>query len=905
MVKFIPHSDFQIDLTGHSYEGGGGKVMDLFDGLTNHSPLPFRIIDTSQGYPNYVTPWELGKGIRFLIDLNNGDDTAAKPVIQRLRYFDYSQLAKQITFRNADAAFDGTTAATSASARVTCYKALINLPNSSGNIIHQFTTSGTLGSAFTQIDISDVSCRFLLIQFENFWGAISELEIYTQSATPAGITPTFTDTKVNNLSLLNRMGYNDSEGNLALNDFKGGRVYRRYNYKATYANDTTSPAGSRTVNLSPFSYDYDNFISHNYGVKIISNFRGKHAATGRPPNIMSIIQDSQLISTSPVDNTNDDPENPDNYTEDFHLTYCLVKKYGHDSSAPTLPMRINHDDTPGVYGQGTWSWFEDGNEDDGQSVYTPLSQFARALGNQRACKAADPNMPYIMGGSVFRIDEYFRTFAFLSKWFAPGGDWLFDGVNIHDYYNSLPFNLGDGTATLEQKVGIKGLRPEQGDWCSLLTASRVNISRFIGARANVIDWFISEFGSDTYPNGAADTGEVGAGVTIDGTPIYGLHTPQESQAITLLRFNLHILAAKFDYAIQFQINNFLNVPDTNKILFATMGLLQNRVQPAGAPWQVSNPSPSTKKPSWYFYAQLESQLPGYKLVSRLSYDATGLNIFKFQSIADPSQIALYCYKGSEDGTTLPATIPVASPSLQKIVFDFNSETPTTQTLAVSSGNYSDTFDERGALLKYADNGNIPPTASAGADQTIQLPTNSTILNGTGSLDTDGSIVSYAWSKVSGPSASTIASPTSAITNVTGMAAGVYVFRLTVTDDDGSSATDDISITVEPAPVAVPNLFVGKPNVVVALQDITFDEAGITSLNTSIIYKVDSPIKSYVPGRIINSINGFVFGQGYYVITKMDMDLSAFLAPPIDAFIQSFVTESGENLLSEDGDGIQV
>ena len=46
--------------------------------------------------------------------------------------------------------------------------------------------------------------------------------------------------------------------------------------------------------------------------------------------------------------------------------------------------------------------------------------------------------------------------------------------------------------------------------------------------------------------------------------------------------------------------------------------------------------------------------------------------------------------------------------------------------------------------------NIPPVANAGSDQTITLPTNTILLNGNGA-DADGTVISYAWTKISGPS----------------------------------------------------------------------------------------------------------------------------------------------------------
>ena len=94
--------------------------------------------------------------------------------------------------------------------------------------------------------------------------------------------------------------------------------------------------------------------------------------------------------------------------------------------------------------------------------------------------------------------------------------------------------------------------------------------------------------------------------------------------------------------------------------------------------------------------------------------------------------------------------------------------------------------------------NQPPVANAGADQTITLPVNTVQLNGSGS-DSDGLIASYGWSKVSGPAEGTISNPGSAATAVTSLVQGIYIFKLTVSDDKGATATDDIVITVNAGP----------------------------------------------------------------------------------------------------------
>jgi pimeloyl-ACP methyl ester carboxylesterase len=89
--------------------------------------------------------------------------------------------------------------------------------------------------------------------------------------------------------------------------------------------------------------------------------------------------------------------------------------------------------------------------------------------------------------------------------------------------------------------------------------------------------------------------------------------------------------------------------------------------------------------------------------------------------------------------------------------------------------------------------NASPIANAGADKTLTLPTNSITLSGTGS-DTDGSITAYKWTKVSG-GAATLGSTTSSSLALSGLVAGSYVFRLTVTDDKSATASDDVTVQV--------------------------------------------------------------------------------------------------------------
>ncbi len=95
--------------------------------------------------------------------------------------------------------------------------------------------------------------------------------------------------------------------------------------------------------------------------------------------------------------------------------------------------------------------------------------------------------------------------------------------------------------------------------------------------------------------------------------------------------------------------------------------------------------------------------------------------------------------------------------------------------------------------------NTAPSANAGTDQTVDEQTEDTVtLNGAASSDSDGSIVSYSWTQTAGSptvtlSDATVASPTFATPAITGDTS--LTFNLTVTDNEGATASDTVVVTI--------------------------------------------------------------------------------------------------------------
>jgi N-acetylneuraminic acid mutarotase len=91
--------------------------------------------------------------------------------------------------------------------------------------------------------------------------------------------------------------------------------------------------------------------------------------------------------------------------------------------------------------------------------------------------------------------------------------------------------------------------------------------------------------------------------------------------------------------------------------------------------------------------------------------------------------------------------------------------------------------------------NKPPTANAGLDQVITLPTDSVLLDGRTSSDPDGIISEWLWTKISGPASFNIIKSTDSLTKVKALVSGTYLFELKVTDNNGLSAKDTMQVFV--------------------------------------------------------------------------------------------------------------
>lgn len=96
---------------------------------------------------------------------------------------------------------------------------------------------------------------------------------------------------------------------------------------------------------------------------------------------------------------------------------------------------------------------------------------------------------------------------------------------------------------------------------------------------------------------------------------------------------------------------------------------------------------------------------------------------------------------------------------------------------------------------------VPPTVSAGFNQTVTLPIPGVNLVGSVTAG-DTAKVTQTWGQVSGPNTATITNGGQTAAIASGLVAGSYVFRLTATSKNGLSASATATVVVNPAPAPV-------------------------------------------------------------------------------------------------------
>jgi len=169
---------------------------------------------------------------------------------------------------------------------------------------------------------------------------------------------------------------------------------------------------------------------------------------------------------------------------------------------------------------------------------------------------------------------------------------------------------------------------------------------------------------------------------------------------------------------------------------------------------------------------------------------------------------------------------------------------------------------------------IVPVADAGSNVSVTLPSNFTILDGSGSFDPEGQDLTYVWEQIYGPSTVDYNDITSSLPEISNLVEGVYKFRLTV-DNGMYDSDDEVIVIVSTDGNLAPSISITSP------QDNTaYKEGESISIETSAT-DIDGSIELvefFANGTKIGEDNTAPFayqwdnpGIGSYVITARATD----------------------------------
>lgn len=122
-----------------------------------------------------------------------------------------------------------------------------------------------------------------------------------------------------------------------------------------------------------------------------------------------------------------------------------------------------------------------------------------------------------------------------------------------------------------------------------------------------------------------------------------------------------------------------------------------------------------------------------------------------------------------------------------------------------------------AIELLGDSSNSEPVVDAGDDQQLLLPNTSTTITGV-AYDPDGGIVQYLWEQLAGPEQATLLNIDEAQLSVNDLIDGTYNFRLTVTDDEGQTNSDEVLVEVIEPVSDVVNINAGDPHLFLGIRN---------------------------------------------------------------------------------------
>lgn len=590
-------------------------------------------------------------------------------------------------------------------------------------------------------------------------------------------------------------GYTDHSG--TMNDFMGINVHTAlwrdyYHPNADYTHTDISKAFKWVRNYQR----WDQFEPENDDYKWMSQDGGKifffdeyyRLLNEDGVNIVVVPMDPPewVIGSAKFPIDNGTGEEPDNYRERAEFLAQMAARYG--PTGGHSETRLETSDK--AQGLDYVRYFEDHNEpnQDWREDIWPVAYFGQYLNATHdgrgvirngsmplaGIKQGDPNAFHVAAGlNNNGVDD-----SFLDQMLLASGRQAFDIINIHTYCRNTHL-FPDGT--FPYPPSAKGTSPEY----YIIESGLEEIQKTVEWRdANLpgTPIWLTEFGWDT----------------LDKDGVHSTnYAPELSQANYIMRTFPLVKKIGIDKAFLFYDFD----PNSNSTkMFSTSGIFGH----------VSNGHET--KIAYYFLTAMSQAIGEYAYDGAHIFGEGDPEVYAYSfSKSDTDVVAMvWCRERDalfDNGTTIP-NYTFEAPymtSCELIMPTDEVIDGVTTSLSVSDAGLASAsvtiplLSETPVFIKI--NGvqsvrlNLAPEVYAGKDVEIQAPASSTTLSCEAS-DADGSISSYQWAQLSGPSA-TMQQANTATVSLSNLTLGDYTFEVEVTDDDGAKVRDVIVLRVTP------------------------------------------------------------------------------------------------------------
>ena len=908
--------------------GGGNSPWNWFDGFQSHDPkyngmsdtdtagfhsgiLPYRNRYHQRGFDDKGSLWRGDRGIRLLLDLTGDKDMFRLTKYNITSIYGLQQHGTSyidtIFFYNFDKVFE---------APVEKRPMMCARPDSlltpfaymvPGHPIFYMpkwnaVTGLTDSMRYMYIRIIDKDRRgyFSMPDFR-------ELVFYgTPRFNPARIQPrpaVYNGPLPKRLPAKKILGNNNYGVNPDVSQYDG--LNRYYQGISEYDRDTVAYPNNR------YNFNVYNEFKEQWNTWLTEKAKGKfnwtsirgaskrhEAITGQSPN-------AAINVTYPYM----EPEDPMSYQNSGDFWRHYAAKYGSNPNHSAANFRYTNISVLPGFGYGFFDAAENGNEDEAWGT-SPFAYVARTMVDydgwegripNAGMKLGDPAFKLIASAQVYMMDtQRLSCLIFLSKLYRSDRKIVWDYFNGHHYART--YNTLDHVPTYEEMVLQGGESPEKD-----FMYKRVN--SVIDYMYNEIDgdtskkYLLTEYGYDNWTRRPQTLSEL-----VYGAPFYVFYstsvTPKvpgydstSGKGIMMVRSESIFCATSLGGYNEFAItNNYYEPTNNNPGLFASCGR-------GGAGEGGSNITMPTKFANYWTRASFWSIIKNYIVDSVYSIDSTGLCMIRWRHESKRDSVCYELWKGTYDGSTMPNTIvkvgSINGNALRRSI-SFKSPIGDSAVVNVAANQFSVTVTEKPEFyfVQESELANLSPVARAGADQQLVLPASTVIVSAKSSYDPDGSIVSYKWTQLSGPSAGVIANASADSTNISGLVAGTYVFQVTVTDNRSVSASDQLSVTVI-AENKLPFAKAGPDQQVQLNSTVMLNGSSSFDLDGNIVKyswaKVAGPgsVNLQNPNSVYTSFTASAIGDFIFELTVTDdyggvgtdqvkITVSASLAPAIEA-----------------------